>query len=162
VLVTEPLRAEHRELVPRLAELDQRPSTLAKWSAPEAEERLGRILGFLRDHLVPHAAAEEAVLYPAVEDAMGAPGATGTMRADHSEIVARLDRLADTVADVAGSWPAVELIDEVANQLAGLSAIVGLHFRKEEDVLLPVLDRVLSPEAAGLLFARMGEAAHGR
>ena len=101
------------------------------------------------------------MLYPAVEDAMGAPGATATMRADHTEIVARIDRLAAAVEAVPGRWPTVGLVDDVANQLAGLSAIVDLHFRKEEEVLLPVLDRGV-PEAAQSLFTRMGHAGHQR
>lgn len=158
--VTEPLRAEHRELLPHLAELDQTPGSLRAWSPEEARDRLGAIVAFLRDHLIPHAVAEDEVLYPAVEQAMGAPGATATMRADHTEVLARVDRLAATVADAAERWPDPDLVDDVAVQLAGLSAIINLHFRKEEDVLLPRLDRSLSPEAADELFSRMGHAAH--
>jgi iron-sulfur cluster repair protein YtfE (RIC family) len=41
-----------------------------------------------------------------------------------------------------------------------LAAILQLHFAKEEDVLLPVLDKTLSPERASELFSRMAEAAH--
>jgi hemerythrin-like domain-containing protein len=159
--VTEPLRAEHRELLPHLAELDQTPGSLRTWSTEQALDRLGAIVGFLRGHLIPHATAEDEVLYPAVEDAMGAPGATATMRADHTEVVVRIDRLAATVDTVADRWPDPDLVDDVAVQLAGLSAIINLHFRKEEDVLLPELDRSLTHEAAEELFSRMGHAAHG-
>ena len=153
--ITEPLRAERRELLPHLAELDQTASTVSSWSAQDAGERLARILEFLQDHLVPHAVVEEQVLYPAVEDAMGAPGATATMVADHREIVARIERLGETAGQVAGRWPQVELVDDVTNQLAALSAIIGLHFAKEEDVLLPILDDKLTPESAEKLFERM-------
>jgi iron-sulfur cluster repair protein YtfE (RIC family) len=111
------------------------------------------------DHLVPHAAAEEAVLQPAIEQAMGASGATATMQADHTGIVARSERLAATVDAAAERWPDPALVHDFATQLAGLSAIID-HFRKEEEVLLPVLDRSLSAEAADALFARTG--AHGR
>jgi iron-sulfur cluster repair protein YtfE (RIC family) len=158
--VTEPLRAEHRELLPHLAELDQTPSGLRAWSSEEAHDRLGAIVAFLRHHLIPHAIAEDEVLYPAVEEVMGAPGATATMQADHTEVVARVDRLAATVDAVTERWPDLDLVDDVAVQLAGLSAIIGLHFRKEEEVLLPRLDRSLSPTAAEELFSRMGHAAH--
>jgi hypothetical protein len=41
-----------------------------------------------------------------------------------------------------------------------LSAILQLHFRKEEEVLLPVLDASLSANEAAALFARMGAVAH--
>jgi iron-sulfur cluster repair protein YtfE (RIC family) len=121
---------------------------------------LDDIVAFLRGHLVPHARAEEAVLYPAVEEAMNAPGATATMRADHAEIVARIERLADTANAVGESWPAPRLAVDLTHELVGLSAILLLHFRKEEDVLLPVLDAHLTAEQATALFAPMGESAH--
>jgi iron-sulfur cluster repair protein YtfE (RIC family) len=116
---------------------------------------------FLRDHLVPHATAEEQVLYPAVERAMGAPGATATMAADHAEIVNRIDRLAADVATIEQRWPDAALGASLGRQLIGLSAILQLHFRKEEEVLLPVLDAELDPDDAVALFHRMGEVAHG-
>ena len=160
-LPTEPLRAEHRSLLPHLQGLETVADEVDRWDADEAAHVLGDIVGFLRGHLVPHARAEEQVLYQAVEQAMGAPGATATMRADHAEIVSRIDRLADTAATVAIRWPDNAVARDVGHQLVGLSAILLLHFRKEEEVLLPVLDTSLSRGDADALFARMGEAAHG-
>ena len=160
-LPTEPLRAEHRDLLPHLRALDAAADELDRWDRDEAVHVLGDIVGFLREHLVPHATAEEEVLYPAVEDAMSAPGATATMRADHAEIVARIDSLADAVGTIEQRWPDAALVRDLAHQLVGLSAILQLHFRKEEEVLLPVLDERLGAEDASDLFARMGEVAHG-
>jgi iron-sulfur cluster repair protein YtfE (RIC family) len=157
---TEPLRAEHRDLLPHLLALDTAANDIAGWDRDAAVATLADLVGFLRGHLVPHAAAEEAVLYPAIEDAMGAPGATATMRADHVEVVSRIDRLADSAAIVEQRWPDADLARNIAHQLVGLSAILQLHFSKEEDVLLPVLDTSLDASAAAALFARMGEAAH--
>jgi len=161
-LPTEPLRAEHRQLLPHLRALDTAADEIDQWDRDELVHVLGEIVGFLRKHLVPHATAEEQVLYPAVEEAMGAPRATDTMRADHSEIVTRIDRLADTAADAAeGPWPDRDLARDLSHQLVGLAAVLLLHFRKEEDVLLPVLDRTLNPTDASTLFARMAAVAHG-
>jgi iron-sulfur cluster repair protein YtfE (RIC family) len=157
---TEPLRAEHRDLLPHLLALDAAADEVAGWDRDVAVGALGDVLGFLRGHLVPHATAEEAVLYPAVEEAMAAPGATATMRADHVEIVARIDRLAETAAEIEHRWPDAQLARDLTHQLVGLSAILQLHFRKEEEVLLPVLDANLSADAAETLFAHMGEVAH--
>jgi iron-sulfur cluster repair protein YtfE (RIC family) len=157
---TEPLRSEHRDLLPHLLALDTAANDAATWDRDTAVATLGDLVEFLRGHLVPHATAEEAVLYPAVEEAMGAPGATATMRADHVEIVARIDRLAESAAAVEHRWPDADLARDVAHQLVGLSAILHLHFSKEEDVLLPVLDASLDAGAAAALFTRMGEVAH--
>ncbi|HEX5365319.1 MAG TPA: hemerythrin domain-containing protein, partial [Acidimicrobiales bacterium] len=103
---------------------------------------------------------EEEVLYPAVEVAMAAPGATATMRADHAEIVARIGRLAATLDALEPGQPDADRARDLAHQLVGLAAILRLHFAKEEGVLLPVLDRTLDGDAASDLFARMGEVAH--
>jgi hemerythrin-like domain-containing protein len=159
-LPTEPLRAEHRDLLPHLRALDTAANEVDRWSRDEALHVLGDVVGFLRGHLVPHATAEEHVLYPAVEEAMAAPGATATMRADHTEIVGRIDRLADTVATIEERWPDGDLVRDLVHQLVGLSAILQLHFNKEEEVLLPVLDASLSADEAAQLFGRMGEVAH--
>ena len=159
-LPTEPLRAEHRDLLPHLRALDTAANEVDRWDPEEAVHVIGDIVGFLRGHLVPHATAEEHVLYPAVEDAMAAPGATATMKADHTEIVARIERLADTVTTIEERWPDPALARDLAHQLVGLSAILQLHFHKEEEVLLPVLDASLGADDAAALFARMGEVAH--
>src|SRR5690606_19148470 len=66
-LPTEPLRAEHRDLLPHLRALDTAADEVDQWDRDEATHVLGEILDFLRGHLVPHATAEEHVLYPAVE-----------------------------------------------------------------------------------------------
>jgi iron-sulfur cluster repair protein YtfE (RIC family) len=159
-MVTEPLRAEHRALRPHLAELDNAAASVWAWDTARAVDRLRRLVAFPKGDLVPHAAAEEAVLYPAIEEAMSAPGATATMRADHAEIVACIERLAVAVDSVAERWPDPAVVDDVAVQLTGLAAILDLHFRKEDEVLLPVLDCSLTAEAADALFARMAHAAH--
>ena len=159
-LPTEPLRAEHRELLPHVRSLDVAADGLDRWNREEAVQSLGEIVDFLRGHLVPHAAAEERVLYPAVEEVLAAPGSTATMKADHTVIAARIDRLAATVEAVGERWPDVSLARDLAHQLIGLSAILRLHFHKEEEVLLPVLDANLDAAAATALFARMGAGAH--
>jgi iron-sulfur cluster repair protein YtfE (RIC family) len=157
---TEPLRAEHRELMPRVEAFDAFAADLHGWSAAEATRQLDDVVAFLRGHLVPHARAEEVVLYPAIERAMNAPDATATMRADHTEIMARIDRLAETTGRVEADWPDPGLRQELSRQLIGLAAILLLHFHKEENVLLPVLDARLSPQEAQELFEHMGEMAH--
>jgi len=157
---TEPLRAEHRDLLPRIEALDAAAFDLDRSSSNEVEGHLRDVVSFLREHLLPHAHAEEAVLYPAVEQAMGAPNATATMRADHTEISLRVDRLAHTADRIATEWPDESLRHDIARQLIGLAAILALHFQKEEEVLLPVLDQTLSPTQAQVLFDHMRETAH--
>ncbi len=130
ILPTEPLRGEHRDLLPHLRGLETIADQVERWDANEATHVLGEIVRSLRAHLVPHARAEELVLYPAVEDAMVARRATATMRADHAEIMSHIDRLADTAATVASQWPDPAVARDLSHQLVGLSAILLLHVRK--------------------------------
>lgn len=157
--VTQPLRDEHADLFPHLAELDAVAAGLAEWQA-DTPARLDNIVEFLRNHLIPHARAEEAALYPRVEQAMNAPGATDTMKADHVEIVRRIEALAALAAAVDAGPASPAQAEQLRAQLYGLGAILALHFRKEEDVLLPVLDAKLSAEEAKAMFADMTAVAH--
>jgi iron-sulfur cluster repair protein YtfE (RIC family) len=157
--ITEPLRREHAGLVPHLAELDAAAADVSLWGS-DIPQRLEAIVTFLHGDLVPHARAEEAALYPAVERAMAAPGATDTMKADHVEIVQRITRLADTVTVVGAGPPLAGQAEQLRAELYGLSAILHLHFHKEEEVLLPVLDSYLTEEEARQMFSDMVAVAH--
>jgi len=112
---------------------------------------------FLVEHLLPHAEAEDRVLYPAVEQAMGAPGATKTMSRDHVAIVRLADELGWLRGQLRGSTVTLDQAMALRRVLYGLHAIVKLHFEKEEELYLPVLDRWLIEERAGVLFRLMGE-----
>lgn len=157
VALTEPIRVEHRELAPQIEELAHTATWVSTAPAPVVREKVQWALEFLRHHLVPHAMAEEEWLYPAVEGAMQAPGATATMRRDHDEVLRRveaLERLRDEIDDA----PTEAQRDQLAAALHGLHAIVSLHFAKEEELYLPILDRTLTPDDAELLFERMAAA----
>lgn len=97
--VTEPLRAEHAQLLPRLKSLPE-AALAVEGSDDEAPAAVDTALSFLRDFLIPHAEAEDAALYPIVEQVMNAPGATATMSRDHLEVVrltADLQRVRDSL-----------------------------------------------------------------
>ena len=101
-------------------------------------------LAFLTGQLIPHAQAEDAELYPKVEMVMQEPGATRTMHRDHVEVVTltqELTRLRDPLTD---DTPAADQRRALQRTLYGLYAVVRLHFAKEEEVYLPVLDAGLS------------------
>ena len=84
--VTKPLRDEHQELLPHIESL-RAAAEAAEGNGNGLLTALDDVLAFLHHHLIPHAQAEDAVLYPKVEQVMHAPGATATMRRDHVEVV---------------------------------------------------------------------------
>jgi iron-sulfur cluster repair protein YtfE (RIC family) len=147
---TEPFRAEHDELIGHVEHLAAAAREVPRLSEEEREALRARILGFLRGTLLPHARAEEQVLYPEWAALVGYADAAVPMVHDHEAIVARVERLeAAETSDV----------DALQELLYGLHALITVHFRKEEDLQLPAFDA--APEAAERVLARMGEAAGG-
>jgi iron-sulfur cluster repair protein YtfE (RIC family) len=154
--LTEPLRDEHRELRPRVDEILTVADLVGDPAHDLPIERITAVSAFLQQHLLRHAAAEEAALYPIVGWALGGPQATATMSRDHVEIARMSGELETLASDARAGRPDVPALRRV---LYGLHAIIALHFAKEEEVYLPLLDERLTPETAGRLFAEMEEAA---
>ena len=90
---TEPFRREHEELLSHIEHLGQAAREMPRLSEVERSALVGRILEFLRGTLVPHAKAEEAVLYPEWAKLVGFEGAAVPMIHDHEAIVARMSGL---------------------------------------------------------------------
>jgi iron-sulfur cluster repair protein YtfE (RIC family) len=156
--VADPLRTEHAELLPRLEALPV-AAIAAEGSEDEVLAALDTALVFLRESLIPHAQAEDAVLYPRVEQVMQAPGATATMSRDHVEVV-RLTADLERVRDSLQGAPDPDQRRELQRILYGLYAIIRLHFAKEEELYLPLLDAGLGSAEAAEMFRAMHESPH--
>ena len=143
---TEPFRREHRELIDHVEHIRLAAREIPRLSVGERGEVVGRVLGFLEGTLVPHAEAEEAVLYPEWAALVGSAEAAAPMVHDHRAIVARIERLKR--ADLADTDALQELLYE-------LHGLIAVHFAKEEDLQLPALDA--APEVAARVIERMGE-----
>lgn len=128
---TEPFRREHEQLLSHIEHVGQAAREVPKLSQDDRSALVGRILEFLQGTLVPHAQAEEKVLYPEWAKLVGFEDAAVPMVHDHEAIVDRIERLAQ--ADAAD----VETLQEL---LYGLYALISVHFRKEEDIQLPAFD----------------------
>jgi iron-sulfur cluster repair protein YtfE (RIC family) len=129
--------------------------------APEMLQRaVDEAYDFLARHLIPHAQAEERALYPMVQKVMGAAESTATMSRDHVEVGRLTEELSALRRQLAGAasitTPQVKALRRV---LYGLYALVKVHFAKEEEVYLPLLDARLSPVQAQRMFEAMEEAA---
>jgi len=153
---TDPLRARHRELVTQVDELRMAAAGASDLDRGGVHARVARAIAFLDGALLPHARVEEATLYPLVEATLGSPGATATMRRDHVEIARMTEALRFLEARLRHS-PTRETIESIRRLLYGLHAVVMLHFAKEEELYLPLLDRELPEDAAGSLVAGMRE-----
>lgn len=157
--ITQPLRDEHKELFPHVEEMRAAADAVGEVSDADLRERVDAVYEFLAHHLIPHAHAEEAALYPVVEHVFGATGATATMSRDHVAVGALTEELAAlrTRLDVS---PTADDMKALRRVLYGIYTLVGVHFAKEEEVYLPLLDARLTEDEARHMFASMHGAAH--
>ena len=158
--LTQPLREEHQELLPHIEAIRQTADAIGEAPLSELLPQIDGVYDFLARHLLPHAQAEEAALYPVVGKVMGAPEATGTMSRDHVEVGRLIDELGLIRANVSGATLAAAQIKDLQRVLYGLYTLVKVHFAKEEEVYLPILDARLTPDQARRLFENMEHAAH--
>jgi len=89
-----------------------------------------------------HATLEEELLFPALKPHLANDELIAEIHAEHKEIQAGLERIKDA-RDIR------EAVDAVHQTLA----VARRHFRKEEEVLYPLANRILDDEAQ----SRLGE-----
>ncbi len=152
--LTQPLRDEHKELIPHIERILEVANSIPEAPIAQIRDGVNEVYEFLAYHLLPHAQAEDAALYPTVQKVLGSPDATRTMSRDHVEVGRYIDELAQLRQNVSGqSFKALQRV------LYGLYALVKVHFAKEEEVYLPILEQRLSPEEAAEMFEAMERAA---
>ena len=114
---------------------------------------------FLSTHLLPHAHAEEVALYPVVQKVMGTPYGTATMSRDHVEVERLTRELSALRTQVSATEIGAAKANELKRILYGLYTLVKVHFAKEEEVYLPLLDANLTSDQARDMFDAMEPAA---
>ncbi|HUY52081.1 MAG TPA: hemerythrin domain-containing protein [Streptosporangiaceae bacterium] len=131
--------------------LDEWASVLAAEAAGSGQVRPARNLlcAFLADEVLPHARAEERTLYPARkrDPRTGLP--VQALVSEHRALASRAERMATQTEPVAASAAA-----------EAISALFASHAAKENDLLLPALERSGADLAA--LLAREGHLAGSR
>jgi iron-sulfur cluster repair protein YtfE (RIC family) len=141
--------AEHAALMTHVDHLRDAAAQVPTLSPGDRAQLRGRLVDFLEGTLLPHARAEEAVLYPEWSRLVGYADAAAPMIHDHEAIVTRIQQLA-----------AVDVDDVAALQqlLYGLHALITVHFGKEEQIQLPRFERE-SDDYLREVFDRMESAA---
>ncbi len=158
--LTQPLRDEHKELYPNVETLRLAGDAINESLTSSAHARIEDAYNFLTHQLIPHAQAEDRALYPVVQKAMGSEMATATMSRDHVEV----GRLTEELGTLRVHKTQLSITSEQAKALRrvlyGLYTLVRLHFAKEEEIYLPLLDAKLTPKEAKEMFENMEAAAH--
>lgn len=129
----------HRELRLDLERLREWADEIGVVDLDTVRHRLGAANELLMTRLLPHALAEDQILYPAVRRFVG-PQATLMLQRDHGEMLkltAELNALR-RAAETHEVGPRFAV--EARRLLYGLYMLGGLHFAKEEEIVFPVLD----------------------
>ena len=142
-------RADHGRLLARLDDLERR--ALSGASAPD-EPALRELIAVLERQFATHMAAEDAVLFPALDDAFPVLQATlEPLREDHLELRLMLATLAEQLSRPA-SPPRAEQLVVLARDLTDL---LRLHVHREETAVFDVAQRALTPEETTALVDRL-------
>ena len=159
--LTQPLRDEHKELFPSVDRIRQVADLIGEAPIAEIRRDLEEVYDFLANHLKPHAEAEDAALYPLVQKVLGSPDATRTMSRDHVEVGRYIEELAVLKEGLSGATLLTrQQTQSLRRVLYGVYALLKVHFAKEEEVYLPILDQRLTPKSAQEMFEAMEDAAH--
>ena len=156
---TQPLRDEHKELIPHIEMLRMAADAIGTTPLASIQRSVEEAYTFLTHQLIPHAQAEERALYPAVGKSMGTLEATATMSRDHVEVGRLTEELGTLQLQLSGTMLSESQEKALRRVLYGLYAVVKVHFAKEEEVYLPILDARLTPEEASRMFEAMELAA---
>ena len=125
------LRAEHDATLPLIEQIRSVADELSSQHCELDPVRV--LLGRLETELLPHERADEELLVPLVDRALGGTDATAALSRTHAEIdhqVSRLRRLLQVI-DGAPAEPADAI--ELRRLLYGLYAVLRLHNAQEEE-----------------------------
>ena len=128
---TNAIHEEHEHLHHEIGHMRDAARELPTLSPEERTLLVHRILDFLRGTLLPHAEAEEIGLYAEAARLLGDPRAIEPMIHDHRAIARLIDELARTPADRP---------DDLQALLYGLATLVEVHFEKEEEIYLRLVE----------------------
>ena len=158
--ITQPLRDEHKALYPQVENLRLAGDVVNESLTSLAHDKIEQAYNFLTRQLIPHAQAEEKAIYPMIQKAMGAAEATATMTRDHVEVERLTQELGSLRVHKTQLSITFEQVSALRRVLYGLYALVKLHFAKEEEIFLPLLDSKLSAEEAQAMFEAMESSAN--
>lgn len=154
-MITDPLRQEHQRLLAPLQQLRHFADEVGELSPQACRAGLQQALDFVNCRLLPHAEAEDRVLYPAVARLMGARLATRTMSADHQAVFRMGGKLQALLAGLQQQAPDANALNTLRRLLYGLYAVVKLHLWKEESVYWPLLESRLDQHEMDELLQAM-------
>ncbi len=140
---TEPIRRNLHRLQTILFTAEDRFEILRGMNECDQLVVMQSVVDLLKDYLLPHLAAEEAVLYPAAERQLPVPAAALTPVLVREHAIMR--RWVEEMEELATrSTPDADAFIRRGERLLGL---IESHFEVDESLLFPILDEMPPPIA---------------
>jgi hemerythrin-like domain-containing protein len=140
---------EHRDLARGLNQIHDVACEIGRRATPNLSVDVLGVLHWLDTTLEPHAAWEEAWLYPQLDTLTGTPWATRSARYDHQQIRDMGARLRADQHNLANGVTGDDHA-EVRCHLFALEALLRSHIDREERFLIPLLNEVTGAGADGV------------
>lgn len=134
------LEHEHSRVRSGLAALQEVLADPHLRTRPEAIDRTARTLQWLRRDVLPHAAWEEAWLFPRIDTTAGTPWATRLLRFEHEQIRELATALENAFVAAEARW-GQDAAFQLAIAMARLEALISAHLAQEQWFVRPLLDR---------------------
>lgn len=131
---------EHRRIQDGLASLEQVIGRVHLLARPEAIDGTVRTLAWLRRDVLPHAAWEEAWLYPQLDSIAGTPWATRALRLEHEQIREVATLLEAEFAATEARWTREQAFRLVI-AMTRLATLLSAHLAQEQWLIGPLLER---------------------
>ena len=147
IRTTQAFRREHSQLLDQVERMPVIARELPALSGEERIEIVEGVVAFLAEILLPHAEAEQHVLYPGAERMLGDDRDGGAVAHDRREVRARIAELAASDPDDVGA------LQEI---LYALHALLAVHLEHEAEVYLKLL-QTQPDERVQRLFRRVSE-----
>jgi hypothetical protein len=131
---------EHFDIQADLSRVRAAADGLGVRDPAEALAEIRQVHQMLVEEVEPHERAEDAVLYPALDRALGGGNPTGPMSRAHREIAHQTRQLGQLLRAIGSDEFDDEDVAELRRLLYGLYAVLRLHTAQEEESYLSLGD----------------------
>jgi len=144
---TERFRREQTDLLREVERLPVVAHELGELSPEDRIDLVERVVSFLTEILLPHADAEQRILYPEAHRLLGAERSAGDVEHDRREVRAR-------IAELVSADPVD--VGTLQESLYALHALLAVHLERESEVYLKLVQSQ-PDEPVRRLFRRVTE-----
>jgi hemerythrin-like domain-containing protein len=130
---------EHREIARGIDRIHEVARFVGSVAAPDVSIALLDVLDWIEMVLDPHAAWEDAWLYPQIDQRAGTPWATKLMTFEHHQIRAMARHL-EADRERLHREPSRDQEVELRGHLFAIEALLRAHIEREERFLIPLLE----------------------